>query len=285
MLIIESVEEMQKWSKNYKAKSKNSDKKIGFVPTMGSLHEGHLCLIKKSQEQCSKTVVSIFVNPTQFAPDEDYEKYPRDIHRDSKLLEKNEVDVLFLPQKNSIYQTDSKSWVKIDDLMLKYEGVTRPHFFQGVLTVVLKLLHIVAPNQAFFGKKDYQQYFLIQKMCRDFFLPIDIVGCPLIRSKNGLALSSRNKYLNKKQLEQASAIHKNLIEARNKIINENMLECHEIIAHFKNNLNRECFNLDYFAIVDKYSMVEQKMANQKSILLVAACLRNVRLIDNLEIEE
>ncbi|MFA5880032.1 MAG: pantoate--beta-alanine ligase, partial [Candidatus Margulisiibacteriota bacterium] len=208
MLIISQLNEL----KNEIAKLKLSNQTIGFVPTMGALHEGHLSLVAKSIEENDKTIVSIFVNPTQFGKNEDLEKYPRPIEKDQKLLQEAGTAIIFRPSNEVIYLGDPDLGTIIFEpsLSKKLCGLTRPDHFQGVCSIVLRLFNLIQPTRAYFGEKDFQQLTIIKKMVHDLFLNVEIISCPIIREKNGLALSSRNSYLTAVEKEEASFIYQSL---------------------------------------------------------------------------
>src|SRR5271157_3116378 len=178
-------------------------KRLGFVPTMGALHEGHLSLVRAARTSCDIVAASIFVNPTQFGPNEDLAKYPRSFERDRELLEKEGVELLFAPSVEEMYPEGAVTWVVVEELSGKLDGRSRPGHFRGVTTVVAKLFHIVEPDVAFFGQKDAAQLAIIRRMVRDLNVPVEIVGCPIVREADGLAMSSRNAYLNPEQRKQA----------------------------------------------------------------------------------
>ena len=241
---------------------------LGFVPTMGALHDGHLSLIQKSKSENDITLVSIFVNPTQFGPTEDYTRYPRPREKDLELLQKAGVDIVFTPTPETLYPhgTDTTPLVTIPQLTQEYCGKSRPTHFQGVLSVVLRLFNIVRPTRAYFGEKDYQQLRLIQHMAQDLFLPIQVIGCPIIREPDGLALSSRNQYLTPQERTLAPALHKALQTGAQET------DPTQIIKKVQENLPPE-FKIDYIAITPK-----------KDRILVAATLGTTRLIDNIALE-
>ena len=178
-------------------------KPVGFVPTMGYLHEGHLSLVRRAKEENQAIVVSIFANPTQFAPDEDLSNYPRDIEGDLKMLKKEKTDLVWIPDAGDIYPDNFQTWVNVEDLTEKLEGIYRPDHFRGVTTVVAKLFNAIQPDKAYFGQKDAQQVIVIQQMTKDLNYPIEIVVCPTVREPDGLAMSSRNSYLNEKERRAA----------------------------------------------------------------------------------
>lgn len=259
--------------------------KVGFVPTMGALHEGHMSLIKKSVEMCDKTVVSIFVNPTQFGPSEDLEKYPRTLDADLKLCEEAGVDLVFAPSavemygKENILSNDFLTYVVppffyVDKLCAK----SRPGHFDGVCTVVTKLFNIIQPDYAFFGQKDAQQLVIIKKMVTDLNIPVKIISCPIVRDENGLALSSRNKYLSEEGKKQALALNKiltNIKSCYNKGIND-VGALSETAYAFLN----EHHELEYLEFVDKDTLETKSTADDNTLVLMAVKVDNIRLIDN-----
>ena len=215
MRIISSVSEMQSYADSLRKKGMT----IGFVPTMGALHEGHISLLKKSIETCDRTILSIFVNPTQFSPSEDFGKYPRDFEQDEKLAEELGVDIIFYPAKEAIYPNGYSTYTIVEGLSNQLEGKSRPSHFKGVTTVVNKLFNIVKPHVAFFGQKDAQQALIIKRMITDLNMDIDIVVCPTIREDDGLALSSRNSLLSPEARKEAVFIHQALKEAESLHLN------------------------------------------------------------------
>ena len=256
-------------------------KSVGFVPTMGYLHEGHLSLVKASLKDTDCTVVSIFVNPTQFGPREDFKEYPRDLARDSRLLEELGVDFLFCPDYTEMYPPDYKTYVEVEDLQNKWEGLSRPGHFRGVCTVVLKLFHIVRPDVAFFGQKDAQQAIVIKRMVSDFNLDVRIEVKPTVREKDGLALSSRNVYLNPEQRQAALCLSRSLNEAASKIRSGErrtaplMERMREIID------GEDLAKLDYIAIVDTASLEPLKEIKKEALIALAVFFGSIRLIDNI----
>lgn len=257
MKLISNISSLQKFIIAEKRKGKI----ITFVPTMGALHQGHLSLIKKARKEGDILVVSIFVNPTQFGPKEDYEKYPRPFYRDKKLAEKNGVDILFCPKAGEMYPESYSSYVIEESLSKVMCGRRRPGHFRGVTTVVLKLFNIVQPDIAFFGQKDYQQALIVKRMVKDLNLPIKIKVLPIIREKDGLALSSRNQYLSKGQRKEALSLYK-------------MLKKGERIKD-------KDVKIEYFVIVDKDTLSPLgKIKKGKTLIAVAAKIGKTRLIDN-----
>ncbi len=262
-------------------KLKLNEKKIGFVPTMGALHEGHLSLIREAKKSNDIVVVSIFVNPKQFGPKEDYSRYPRPHEEDKRLCEKEGVDYLFLPDENSFYLKDHLTYVEVEKLSNIHCGKSRPGHFRGVTTVVLKLFNIIQPDNAYFGKKDFQQLIIIKKMVEDLSLPINIIGCPIVRDYDGLALSSRNKYLSSQERKAAILISKSLFLAKENILNgiNDLAAIYELI---QNNLNSSpLIKIDYISIVDDLYLENKDKIDRNTVILIACFVGSTRLIDNL----
>jgi pantoate--beta-alanine ligase len=273
MIILKDVPSL----KTERKKLKGS---VGFVPTMGALHEGHISLIKRAKSENEHVVVSIFVNPTQFLEGEDLDKYPRKDEADIAICKKLGVDILFMPTIESIYNKDELliSAPKVRGYVL--EGAKRPGHFDGVLQIVLKLFNITTPTNAYFGKKDAQQLALITQMVKDYFLDLNIVPCEIVRDTKGLALSSRNVYLSQSEYLSALSISKSLREATNLIIKE-QYDCAAIKEHMKEILNANVTKLDYVAIVDREFNNISKVEINNTIILVAAFVGKTRLIDNI----
>jgi pantoate--beta-alanine ligase len=260
---------------------KASGKSVGFVPTMGFLHQGHLSLVKESLIQSDCSVVSIFINPAQFGPQEDFQKYPRDMGRDSALLDELGVDFLFVPDKNEMYPEGFRTYVEVTGLQDDFEGRSRPGHFRGVCTVVLKLLEIVKPDVAFFGQKDAQQAAVIKRMVRDLNLDLDIQVLPIIREKDGLALSSRNIYLTPEQRKAATCLIKSLREAGRLI--ENGERDPGIIRNRMERVfdSEPLADLDYIAIVDLDNFQPLATIGSETLIAIAAKIGTTRLIDNM----
>jgi pantoate--beta-alanine ligase len=251
---------------------------IGFVPTMGALHSGHISLIKKSKEECESTIVSIFVNPTQFLAGEDLDKYPKRIEADTKVCKLCGVDILFMPNIEQMYGADEVS-IKAPKLKSYYlEGLKRPKHFDGVLQIVLKLFNLTKPKKAYFGRKDAQQVTLIKQMVKNLFLDIEIIDLPTIREDDGLALSSRNVYLSKEERTKALLISKSLKEASIKIA-KGLYDCDKLKEIIYEHLKE--FEIDYIAIVDREFREIELIEKQNSIILVALKVGSTRLIDNI----
>ncbi len=252
---------------------------VGFVPTMGALHKGHLTLIQKSKAQNEKSIVSIFVNPTQFGENEDFAHYPRKPEADANICQKAGVDILFMPKAEDIYFEEDEVLLKAPQKSgFVLEGAARPGHFDGVLRVVLKLLHLTSPTRAYFGQKDTQQLLLIQKMARELFLPYEIVPCPTERDNDGLALSSRNAYLSEAEKKEALKISASLKEATKHIMTGE-LQSSQIKERALKVL--EGVEVEYFEIVDRNLMPLERIIKGETIILVTARVGKVRLLDNL----
>lgn len=286
MKVIKKIDGMMKISKELK----NQGNKVGFVPTMGYLHKGHLSLIEKSRDECSKVIVSIFVNPRQFGPQEDFDKYPRDKKRDLGLSRKAGVDYVFNPDTKEMYRDDFETTVSAGSLKKIMCGRFRPLHFDGVCTVVLKLLNIVAPHNTYFGRKDYQQLIIIRKMVRDLNIPVNIVGCPIVREKDGLAVSSRNKYLSPAEREDATILFRCLNTAA-KLIKNGQLDINKIKGQvdFMFNKNKSVKRVEYFDLREPESLQEindleqytGRQHNRGILIATAVWIGGTRLIDNI----
>ena len=273
MNIIKTAKEFVDW----KSKTNSS---LGFVPTMGALHEGHLSLIKKSNKLCGLTVVSIFVNPAQFAPHEDLDSYPKNLEHDIESLKRLNVDILFLPNEKEMYANVPDVKIPSSNLFDKLEGESRPHFFHGVTTIVSKLFNVIKPSHAFFGQKDAQQVIIIQEMITKMNYSIDLISCPTIRDENGLALSSRNQYLSIAEQKEASIFSNALFQIKASI-NHGELNSSILKNQFKNNLSQSPkFTLDYISIACKKTLNEVDIINSDILISAAVFFNDVRLIDN-----
>ena len=280
MEIIRSIE----WMKQIAREAALAQRIVGFVPTMGALHEGHLSLVRESKRHCSPVVVSIFVNPAQFGPGEDLEKYPRNFEGDCALLESLGVDYVFAPEAARIYPRDFHTVVRVEGLSDKLEGRIRPGHFQGVCTIVLKLFEIVRPRFAYFGRKDAQQARIIRQMVCDLNLDVEIAVRPIVREADGLAMSSRNAYLAPAQRRAATVLYRALDAARGKI-NSGIRAAAEILGTVRSTVGSEPLaKLDYAELVDTGSFEALDFVRAPALLLIAARLGGTRLIDNLSIE-
>jgi pantoate--beta-alanine ligase len=257
-----------------------SRKRLGLVPTMGALHEGHLSLVRAAKAQCDAVAVSIFVNPTQFGPTEDLSKYPRQFDCDCRLMEKEGVDILFAPSVEEIYPDGAVTWVLVEGLSEKLDGRTRPGHFRGVTTIVAKLFHIIEPDAAFFGQKDAAQLAVIRRMVQDLNFPVEIVACPIVRESDGLAMSSRNAYLNLEERGRALVLQRSLQRAQQEFQTGESTAA-KLISVAKEVFAREPqVVLDYFEIVDPDTLDPVKRISQKTLVAVAAYVGSTRLIDN-----
>jgi pantoate--beta-alanine ligase len=280
MKILNTVTEVREYIKEQKKKGLS----IGLVPTMGYLHEGHLSLIKKSTEKNDITVISIFVNPTQFSPNEDLDKYPRDFERDSKVAMENGVDVLFYPSVSELYPENFQTYITVENLSKHLCGKSRPTHFRGVTTIVSKLFHIVTPDNAYFGQKDAQQYFVLRRMVQDLNFDINLVMCPIIREKDGLAMSSRNVYLNKEERRQALCLNQSLKEAE-EIVAKGEKDAKIIADFIKETIEKnDLANIDYIEVVDTETLESVQKIEGRILIALAVKFGNTRLIDNIIIE-
>jgi len=255
-------------------------KRLGLVPTMGALHEGHLSLVRTAKAQCDAVAVSIFVNPTQFGPTEDLARYPRRFESDCALLEKEGVDLVFAPSAEEMYPKGGVTWVTVEGLSERLDGRSRPGHFRGVTTVVAKLFHIIEPDAAFFGQKDAAQVAVIRRMVRDLNLPVEIVVCPIVREPDGLAMSSRNAYLNPEERQRGLVLQRSL-QFVEKVFRAGERNAARLIAAAKDVLAREpLVRLDYFEIVDPDTLDPLDEISKPALVAVAAYVGSTRLIDN-----
>ena len=260
---------------------RGAGKRLGFVPTMGALHEGHLSLVRAAHASCDAVAASIFVNPAQFGPNEDLAKYPRSFERDRALLEKAGVQLLFAPTVEEMYPPGSVTWVAVEGLSEKLDGKSRPGHFRGVTTVVAKLFHIVEPAAAFFGQKDAAQVAILRRMVRDLHLPVEIVVCPIVREPDGLAMSSRNAYLSEEQRRQALVLYRSLQRVK-RLVDEGERDAGKLVAAGRKVLAEEgAVRLDYFEVVDPDTLDAIADISPGALVAVAAYVGTTRLIDNL----
>jgi pantoate--beta-alanine ligase len=254
--------------------------RLGLVPTMGALHEGHLSLVRAATVQCDAVAVSIFVNPLQFGPKEDLASYPRSFERDRELLNKEDVDFVFAPSVEEMYPEKAITYVTVENLSEKLCGRSRPGHFRGVTTVVAKLFHIVEPDLAFFGQKDAAQAAIIRRMVRDLNFPVEIIVCPTVREADGLAMSSRNAYLNPGERTSALVLYRALTEVRSRF-EQGERNAERLIAAGKRVLAQESeVRLDYLEIVDPDTLDSLREIENKALVAVAAFVGSTRLIDN-----
>ncbi|MBZ4682907.1 MAG: pantoate--beta-alanine ligase [Fusobacteriaceae bacterium] len=276
--IIEKIDELRKTLKEYR----KNNKTIGFVPTMGYLHEGHASLIKRSSNENDITVVSIFVNPIQFGPNEDLDKYPRDLERDKKVAVENGANIIFHPKVSEMYPEKLYTFVNVENLDKELCGAKREGHFQGVATVVTKLFNIVNPDRAYFGKKDAQQLAIIKKMVKDLNFDIEIIGCEIVREEDGLAKSSRNSYLNQEEREAATILKKTLDKIREMIDNKET-NVKKIIDMAVENIEKEPLaKIDYVEIVDLYTLEKVEEIKNDILVAMAVYIGKTRLIDNFD---
>lgn len=263
---------------------RNRGLRIGLVPTMGWFHEGHLSLMRKAKQESDRVVVSLFVNPIQFGPSEDLDSYPQDLDRDSKLAEEVGVDVLFAPDKDAIYGTNFASTVSVAGLSSGLCGASRPLHFDGVTTVVSKLFNLTVPHIAIFGEKDFQQLAIIRKLVTDLNFPIEIIGHPIVREANGLAMSSRNSYLKEEEMAAALSLSQGIAAAKQCVHQEGIagVSVQEIrsLVHKRISGHPEC-EVDYIEIVNRFTLAAEPVLSLDSQLVVAVKINNrIRLIDN-----
>lgn len=280
MELIRIPKIMREITKNLRLKNKL----IGLVPTMGALHEGHISLIKTAKEENEITVVSIFINPIQFSKGEDYDKYPRKVEKDKEILRSLEIDYLFLPDENSLYPEGYSTYVNVEGLGDKLCGRFRPGHFRGVATVVCKLFNIVRPHRAYFGQKDYQQTLIIKRMVEDLNFDIEVVVCPTIRESDGLAMSSRNVYLNERERKAATLIYRSLKEGE-RLLKEG-LKPSQVNLEIKKILQSEPLvkEIQYAGVFDPFSLDELKERQNKCLIAVAIKIGETRLIDNILVD-
>jgi pantoate--beta-alanine ligase len=262
--------------------ARRSDRRIGCVPTMGALHPGHESLIRACRDECGFTVVTIFVNPTQFGPQEDFNRYPRPLEDDLAICRRLEVDLVFAPVVDTLYPAGFGTFVDVEQLSHTLEGAARPGHFRGVATIVLKLLNIVQPARAYFGQKDYQQQLVVRKICRELDLPVEIHTCPTIREPDGLALSSRNRYLDAGERRTALSLYRSLQLAEERL-RSGERDVRMIAGQMRQLLEETGARVDYATIVDPQSLDELTAPAQNMVALVAAYVGRTRLIDNLPI--
>jgi len=279
MKIVRSIRLMTEISRGEKSKGRS----IGFVPTMGALHEGHLSLIRSAGKENNFLVVSIFVNPTQFGKNEDFKRYPRVLEKDALLCKRAGVDVIFYPTAKDMYPSEYKTYVEVEDLSQALCGKFRPGHFRGVATVVTKLLNIVSPDWAYFGQKDAQQAVIIRKIVTDLNMSVKVEIMPTLREKDGLALSSRNLYLNQEERKDALGLSQSLKLAKD-LIRQGKTDSSAIINSMRKLIRaKKSARIDYIAIVDAQNLKPLKKVSGKSLIALAVWIGKTRLIDNLKI--
>ena len=277
---ITSPSAMTRFVKKARAKGKT----VGFVPTMGYLHDGHMALVRNAKRENDMVVMSIFVNPAQFGPKEDYAKYPRDFKKDSRLAKKEGVDVIFYPAVKSMYLPNHSTYVTVEKLTTNLCGRSRPGHFKGVATVVTKLFNIVPADTSYFGQKDAQQAFIISRMARDLNIPMKIKVVPTVREEDGLAMSSRNVYLDGNERREAAALFKSLSLAK-KLISEGERNSKKIIRAIKDfTTKNSSAKIDYVSIIDTDELKDIKTLKGRILIAIAAYFGKTRLIDNMILE-
>ena len=276
MKLVKTIDEVRNEVKEWKKQGLS----VGFVPTMGYLHEGHASLIDASVKGNDKTVVSVFVNPMQFAPNEDLASYPRDIERDSRLCEEHGADLIFNPEPSQMYDDMFCSYVDMDILTKELCGLSRPIHFRGVCTVVMKLFNIVAPDNAYFGQKDAQQLAIIKRMVKDLNMDLTVHGCPIIREDDGLAKSSRNTYLSVEERKAALVLSKSIALGK-KMVEDGETDAVKITDAMKAYIETEPLaRIDYVKIVDALTMQQVKTTEKPILCAIAVFIGKTRLIDN-----
>ncbi|MDO8445803.1 MAG: pantoate--beta-alanine ligase [Deltaproteobacteria bacterium] len=281
MKVIESVQDMKKASQALRAEGK----KIAFVPTMGYLHEGHLSLMKKGREAGDVLVVSIFVNPTQFGKGEDLERYPRDLEKDKRLCKGEGVDILFVPSAGEMYPENYQTYVDVEKVTKNLCGLSRPGHFRGVATVVAKLFNLVRPDYAIFGEKDFQQLVTIKRLVKDLNMDLDVIGMPIVREADGLAMSSRNSYLSQEERRAALNIYRALRAAK-KLFEEGERSAGVLLNEAKRVIEIEpMVVLDYIKLVDVEMMEDMERVEDEALLATAVRVGETRLIDNIKLRK
>ena len=260
---------------------RRAGKRLGFVPTMGALHEGHVSLVRAARASSDVVAASIFVNPTQFGPNEDLAKYPRSFERDCEMLEREGVSLLFAPSVEEMYPAGAVTWVTVEGLSEKLDGRSRPGHFRGVTTVVAKLFHAVEADAAFFGQKDAAQVAILRRMVRDLNFEVEIVVCPIVREADGLAMSSRNAYLDPEQRKRALVLHRALMRVQN-LVKAGEHEVAKLLAAGREEVATEnSVRLDYLEIVDPNTLDPVKHATSGTLVAIAVYFGSTRLIDNI----
>ncbi len=277
MKVIKTIKEMKEWSSSVR----QAGKTIAFVPTMGFFHEGHLSLMREGRRRGDLLIVSLFVNPTQFSPNEDFKNYPRDFERDRKMTEEVGVDILFAPEVIEMYPPDHQTSVRVEKVTQNLCGKSRPIHFQGVTTVVMMLFEIVMPHVAIFGEKDYQQLVTVQQMVRDLHMGVEVVGMPTVREADGLAMSSRNTYLLPEERKAARSLHQSLQRAK-ELLQKGERNADRIIHEVREILQSESLvRIDYAQICDANTLQDVDRIERDVVVALAAFLGKTRLIDNL----
>jgi len=276
MQIIETVSAMGDWSEH----KWRAGERIALVPTMGFLHEGHLCLVRDAKQRADRVVVSIFVNPTQFGPGEDFAAYPRDFERDCRLLEKEQIDIVFHPALEAMYPDGAETYIEVEKLSLPLCGALRPGHFRGVATAVAKLFNMIGPHVAIFGEKDYQQLQVIRKMVRDLSMAVEIIGHPIVREADGLAMSSRNAYLTAAERQAAVCLSRSLCKAE-RLLRRGESSAQSLLSLVSAELAKEPLaNLEYVKLCDPETLMDLESVDRTALLALAVRFGKARLIDN-----
>lgn len=278
--LVTSVEQLR----SLVGRARDQGKRVGLVPTMGALHEGHLSLVRASKQECQYTVVSIYVNPSQFGPGEDFEKYPRTLDADLRALDACGVDIVFAPEPSEVYGPRHATWVEVGSVAEPLEGRRRPGHFRGVATIVLKLLNMTLTDVAYFGQKDYQQALVIRRMVADLNVPVAIRVCPIVREPDGLAMSSRNRYLSPAARRQAAALWKSLCLAR-ELVAGGQRDARAIAGEVRQTiLAAGPASIDYVALADPETLEPLERVDRPALLALAVCIEGTHLIDNCLLE-
>jgi pantoate--beta-alanine ligase len=277
MTIVETIEEMSRLRRNLA-------EPVGFVPTMGYLHEGHLSLVKRARDEGATVVVSIFINPTQFGPKEDFTKYPRDTDRDLALLENEKTDFVFMPSVEEMYPPGFNGWVEVGGVTERLEGASRPGHFRGVTTVVAKLFNIVQPTRAYFGQKDAQQLLVIRKMAADLNMPLEVIACPTVREPDGLAMSSRNTYLSPEERRQAVTLSQSL-QLAERLHSQGEQNAGRIRQQMGGLISKQPLaEINYISIANNETLEELEDVRPPALVSLAVRFGKTRLIDNIVLE-
>ena len=275
-LVIKSVAELSRWSDE----ARSLGRRVALVPTMGALHEGHLSLVRVGYRHANRVIVSIFVNPTQFGPAEDFARYPRDLSKDVELLRKVGTEVVFAPTVEEMYPAGDSTWVDVERLTGNLCGRSRPGHFRGVTTVVARLFNAARPHVAVFGEKDYQQLAVVRRMARDLAFGIEVIGGSIVREPDGLAMSSRNAFLSPRARAQATALHAALHEARS-LVRGGMRDAAALCAAARQRIEKEPLaEIDYVELVDAETLEPQREVRAPAVLALAVRFEGTRLIDN-----
>ncbi|MBX6394856.1 MAG: pantoate--beta-alanine ligase [Alicyclobacillaceae bacterium] len=275
MIQAETISQVREWVRAQRREGRT----VGLVPTMGYLHEGHLSLVREAKSRGHTVIMSIFVNPLQFGPHEDYDRYPRDLARDRALAEQAGVDCLFAPSVDEMYPTPPQVRVVVGTLAERLCGASRPGHFDGVVTVVSKLFHIVLPDEAFFGEKDFQQLRIVDRMAKDLNFPVKVVGCPTVREDDGLAMSSRNQYLNPEERKVAAALPRALLAAQRRC-EEGVVDAHILKEAVRRDLTGAGHVIDYVEVVREDDLEPAEVVEGACRLMAAVYIGQTRLIDN-----